>query len=330
MNTKLRGRDFINLGDYSRDDLETILSLAFALKIKLASGEPHTLLLGKSLGMLFTYASTRTRVSFETGMTQLGGHAQYYEPHQLQLGVESWEDTAGTLSRFLNGIVVRMVSGPQVREFKYGEARGVLNVLAQHSSVPVISACDDQGHPCQVMADVMTIIEKFGTDYRKKKVSLVWVCSKKGINPGVPHDLAAVAGALGMRLTVACPKGFEPDPKYIEHAKRCAAKSGGSIEIVDNIKEAVKDASVIYGRTWKAIGKTIDEDISMRKPYKDWRITQDHFNTAAPDAVFMNSMPVSRETDATPEVVDGPRSVIFDEAENRLHAQKAIMALLMG
>lgn len=330
MNTKLRGKDFITLRDYSKDGLETILSLAFDLKIKLASREPHALLVGKSLGMLFSYASTRTRVSFETGMTQLGGHAQYYEPNQLQLGAESWEDTAGTLSRYLDGIVVRMVSSPQVGEFKYGEARGILNVLSKHASVPVISACDDQGHPCQVMADIMTIIEKFGTDYKKKKVSLVWVCSKKGINPGVPHDLAVAAGTLGMRLTLACPEGFDPDSEYIEHAKRSAAKSGGVIEIVHNIDEAVKDASVIYGRGWKAIGKTIDEDLNMRKPFKAWRITQQHFDVATPDAIFMNSMPVSRETDATPEVIDGPRSVIFDEAENRLHAQKAIMALLMG
>lgn len=329
MNTKLRGRDFITLKGYSRDDLETILQLAFDLKVKLASGEPHPLLAGKSLGMLFSYASTRTRVSFETGMTQLSGHAQYYEPDQLQVGVESWKDTAETFSRYLDGLVVRMVSGPQVGELKYGEARGILNTLADHASIPIISACDDQGHPCQVMADIMTIIEKFGLDYKKKKVALVWVCSKKGINPGVPHDLSVASGLLGMKLTVACPKGYDPDPDYIDHARRYAEQSGGTIEIVHDIDEAVKDASVIYGRGWKAIGKTIDEDLNMREAFKNWRITQEHFNVAAPDAIFMNSMPVSRETDATSEVIDGPKSVIYDEAENRLHAQKAILALLI-
>lgn len=330
MNTKLRGRDFITLKGYSKDDLETILQLAFDLKVKLASREPHPLLKDRSLGMLFSYASTRTRVSFETGMTQLGGHAQYYEPDQLQLGVESWKDTAETLSRYLDGLVIRMVSSPQVGELKYGEARGILNELAKYACIPVISACDDQGHPCQVMADIMTIIEKFGLDYRKRKVAQVWVCSKKGINPGVPHGLAVASGLLGMKLTIACPEGFDPDPEYIDYARQCAAQSGGTIEIVHNIDEAVKDASVIYGRGWKAIGKTVDEDLNMRKPFKDWRITQGHFNVATPDAIFMNSMPVSRETDATSEVIDGPRSVIYDEAENRLHAQKAIMALLMG
>ena len=330
MGIKLKGRDFITLRDFSKDDLETILNLAFSLKLKLASGEPHRLLRDRSLGMLFSYASTRTRVSFETGMAQLGGHAQYYEPSQLQLGAESWEDTARTLSRYLDGIVIRMVSSSQVGELKYGQARGIMTLFADSASVPVISACDDQGHPCQVMADIMTIIEKFGSDYRRRKVSLVWVCSKKGINPGVPHDLAAAAGTLGMQLTIACPKGYDPDSEYIEYATKCASKSGGTVEIVDNIEAAVKDASVIYGRGWKAIGKSIDEDLELRRPFKEWRISQEHFSSARPDAVFMNSMPVSRETDATADVVDGSRSVIFDEAENRLHAQKAIMALVMA
>jgi ornithine carbamoyltransferase len=330
MNTQLRGRDFITMKGYSKEDLETILHLAFDLKMKRASGEPHALLVGKNLGMLFGASSTRTRISFETGMAQLGGQAQFYTPEQLQLSKESWVDTAQVMSRYLDGLVVRMSSVPNVRELEYGEGHDIINTIANNANIPVISAACDKEHPCQVMADIMTMIEKCGPDYKRKKVAIVWVCSRWGKPTGVPHSMAIASGTLGMTLTLAYPEGFDLDPEYINEGKRLAEHSGGNIEIVHDINEAVKDASVIYGRGWGAVGKTREEDLSMREPFVDWNIRMEHFDAAAPNAVFMNSMPLDRERDAVPEVVDGPMSVIYDEAENRLHVQKAIMALLMG
>lgn len=331
MKTNLKGRDFISLKDYCKEDMETILDLAFELKVKIASGQPTPLLAGKNLGLLFCTASTRTRISFETAMSQLGGHAQYYAPEHLQLGAvgETWVDTAEVMSRYLDGLVVRIVKVPQLGELKYGETRQILNTIADHAAIPVLSAADDQEHPCQVMADVMTLIEKFGTDYKQKKLALVWVCNRRGVTPGIAQSMAIAAGTLGMRLTLAHPEGYDLDPNYINHAKSLAKDSGGTIEIVHNIEDAVKDASVIYSKGWGAIGKTVAEDLKIREPLVHWCIRKEHFDQAKQEAVFMNAMPLERERDATSDVVDGPRSIIYDQAENRLHAQKAIMSLIM-
>ena len=330
MNTMLRGRDFITLKGYTREDLETILRLAFDLKMKLAVREPHPLLPFRELGMLFCNPSTRTRISFETAMSHLGGHAQYYAPEHLQLirMKESWVDTAQTMSRYLDGIVVRIARLPNVN-LDYGEGHAILQTMADNASIPVISASDDVEHPCQTMADIMTMIEKFGTDYKKKKVAVVFSCKKVGISPGAAHSLIIGAGILGMKLTFAYPKGYDLDPAYINEGMRLADESGGSIEIVHDINEAVENADVIYAKDWRAIGKTIEEDLEMRKSLKGWYVRKEHFDVAAPKAIFMHSMPLERDQDVTSEVVDSPRSVIYDQAENRLHTQKAIMSLLM-
>jgi ornithine carbamoyltransferase len=334
MNTNLRGRHFVSLKDYSRDDLETILNVGFDLKARLAMGERPHLLADKVLGMLFCYVSTRTRVGFETAMDHLGGHAQYYSPEQLQLGAgrDTWVDTAHVLSRYLDGIMIRLVKVPGVWDLKYGEGHNILKILASHSRVPVINACDDQEHPCQVMADLMTLREKFGHEgYKKKKVSLVWVCSTKGLAPtGIPHDMALVAGKLGMKLTLAYPEGFDLDKQYIDEGMKLAKESDGTIEIVHDINEAVKDASAIYAKGWGAPFMSTEEDAQRRKSLNHWRIEKKHLDIAAEDVAFMNAMPLEREIDATSEVVDGPRSIIYDQAENRLHAQKAILSLIMG
>jgi ornithine carbamoyltransferase len=182
------------------------------------------------------------------------------------------------------------------------------------------------------MADLMTLREKFGHDgYKKKKLAMIWVCSKAGLAPpGIPHDMALAAGKLGMRLTLAFPEGFDLDAQYIDEGMRLAKQSGGMIEIVHNIDEGVKDASVLYAKGWGAPFMTTEEDLKRRKSLRHWRIEKKHFDAAAEDAVFMNAMPVAREVDATSEVVDGPRSIIYDQAENRLHVQKAILSLTMG
>jgi ornithine carbamoyltransferase len=333
---KLKGRHFIDLDDFNKEELETILQVAFDLKARTHCGETQNILAGKSLGMLFTHPSTRTRISFETAMTQLGGHAQFYAPEHLQIGGtgegEEWKDTAQVISRYVDGIVARISPVPGLFDLKYGEGNEILKLMAANSSVPVINAGCDLKHPCQVMADIMTIIEKFGPDYKKKKVAMVWVCGKMGSPKplGVPHSMAIAAGILGMNLTLAYPEGFDLDPKYMDFAMNAAKVSGANIEIEHDINKSVKDAIVIYGRGWGAYGKSAKEDTEMHKPYQDWMIRKEHFKAAAPGAVFMNSMPLKRNLDATSEVVDGPMSAIYDEAENRMHAQKAVMSLLMS
>jgi ornithine carbamoyltransferase len=327
MKTKMRGKHFVSLMDYSREEIETILETGFDLKRKLARGEPHRLLEGKTLGMLFANPSTRTRISFETGMTQLGGHAQFYDPANLAMHHgETWEDTARVISRYVDGIMLRIYALPG-----YGDARKVMMAVADSATVPVINGVDDQEHPCQVMADTMTIMEKLGSDYRNKKVALVWICSKRGRSPGVPHDMAIVAGSLGMNLSICYPdERYDLDEKYMAHARNLSEKYGGTIEIVHDINEAVKDAAIIYAKGWGGLEMTPDEDLSYRESFRDWCIAQKHFEMAGPNAMLMHALPVERNREVVDEVVDGPMSIIYDQAENRLHAQKGVMALIMG
>lgn len=333
MKTKLKGRDFISLRDFSKEELETILEVAFSLKAKVATGEPHPLLAGKTLGMLFADDSLRTRISFETGMTQLGGHAQYYIPNKLHLvhSEETWEDTAQVMSRYLNGIMVRLSRiPPDIKDLSnYGAAQAILELLARNTTCPVINGYSDVEHPCQIMADIMTLIEKFGTEFRRKKIAHVWVFSKGRWTPAGANSLAIASATLGMRTIFAHPAGFHIDPEYEKEALRLARQSGGSFDMVDNLHDAVKGADVIYIEPQSAIGKTLDESEKMRFNFKNWIITKEHFNVAAPGAIFMHAMPIRRGEEVTSDVADGPMSVIFDQAENRLHAQKAIMALTM-
>jgi ornithine carbamoyltransferase len=329
MNTRLKGRDYIDLRNYSKEDFELILDLSFELKRKQLTGEPHRLCEGKELGMLFCNPSTRTRVTFETAMSHLGGHAQYYESHHLQLAKESWVDTAHVMDRYLDGLVVRM-ENPQTPELPYGGYRNILLTLAENAKMPILSAIDDKEHPTLPPSDIMTMIEKFGPDYKKRKVALIWVCNRRPLSVGIPHSMAITGMTLGMNLTYAYPEGYDIDKEYFDDAMKCPKKSGGRLEIVHSIEEAVKDASVIYAKGWQALGKTIAEDAKMRESLLDWRIRLEHFKHAAPDCIFMTPMPVERVREADPEVVDGPMSVIYDEAENLLHTKKAILSLILG
>ena len=327
MNTRMRGRDFISLLDFSKEEIETILETAFDLKKKMARREPHPLLAGKSLGMLFCNPSTRTRVSFETGMSQLGGHAQFYDPAVLAMRHhEAWQDTARVMSRYLDGLMLR-IYGLE----RYGMARDIMNVVADNAAIPVINGVDDKEHPCQVMADVMTIIEKFGPDYRNKKLALVWTTSARDKSPGVPHDLAIMAGLLGMKLTFAYPdKRYDLDEAFMDPARKYCERSGGKIEIVHDFNEAIKGSDIIYTKTWIGLKMTEEENASVRASHEDWCLAKKHFDIANPGALFMHALPVERNREVMDEVVDGPMSIIYDQAENRLHAQKAVMALIMG
>ena len=323
---QLRGRDFISLMDYSREELETILDVSLDLKRKLALGEEAELLKNKTLAMVFANPSTRTRTSFEAAMTQLGGHAQFHTPQVMQIAHhETWIDTAKVLDRYVEGIMIRMYGLE-----KYSMARDILNVMAEAADIPVFNALDDKEHPFQIMADIMTMIEKLGPNWREKKIVMSWAYSERVKSAGVPQTMAIAASLLGMNLTLAYPKKYDVDPDYMSFANKAAEQSGAKINVVNDVFEASKGADVIYAKSWGSFLMNPEEDQEYRKQFKDdWRISRKHFDLANKQAIFMHCLPADRNFEVTDEIIDGPMSVVYDEAENRLHTEKAILALSM-
>lgn len=320
----LAGRDFLDLRTYTKAELEALITLALAMK---RGEDTQKYLQDKYLGMLFSVASTRTRISFQVAAKQLGGHAEYYNSSDLQLkNNESLKDTAAVMSRYLDAIIVRHYDMAH-----YGMGRAALEALATYSDKPIINALDDKDHPCQVMADILTLAERYGTDYKQKKIVMSWVYSKRQKSPGVLHSTLSAAALLGMQVTFAHPKGFELDEEYVSFAEQAAKQSGGKIEFCNDLNEAVEDAHVIYGKNWKSLSMSTEEDARVREEIKeDWCINADHFRRANPDAYYMDCMPFIRGEQVTSEVADGPQSIIYDQAENRLHIQKAILASLLA
>lgn len=321
--TSLRNRDFLNLMDFSREELETLLTLAAEMK---AGRDREQYLRGKYLGMLFAVASTRTRISFQVGAAQLGGQAEHYHAADLQLSNhESLMDTAAVMSRFLDAIIVRMYDMNN-----YGQGREALETLARYADVPVINALDDKDHPCQVMADLLTLSEKFGPDYKRKKVVMAWGYSKRQKSLGVPHSLMTASALLGADLRVVHPKGFELGEEYLDFARRTARETGATLEFSNDLLEASEGADAIYVKNWKSLTMGREqEDIFKHEIRHDWCVTEEHFRRANPGACYMDCMPFIRGEQVTAEVADGPQSIIYDQAENRLHMQKAIMASLI-
>lgn len=322
----LRGRDFISLMDFSREELETILDVSFDLKRKNAVGEPHEYLKNKTLAMIFANPSTRTRTSFEAAMTELGGHAQFHTPQVMQIAHhETWIDTAKVLDRYVHGIMIRMYGLE-----RYGMAREILRVMADAARVPIYNALDDKEHPFQIMADIMTMIEKLGPNWREKKVVMSWAYSGRVKSAGVPQTMAIAASLLGMNLTLAYPKKYDVDPDYMAFANKAAEKSGAKINVVNDIYDAAKGADVIYAKSWGSFLMSPDEDKEYRKQFKDdWCISKKHFDLANKRAIFMHCLPADRNLEVRDEVIDGPMSVVYDEAENRVHTEKAVLALTM-
>ncbi len=323
----MRGKDFVTLMDYTGEEIETILDVAFMFKAQNAIGQPHEVLKNKTLGMIFAQPSTRTRVSFETGMTQLGGHAQYYSEDNMQRkNKETWADTGMVLSRYLNALMVRLYDLE-----KYGMARDIMNEIRAATTVPVINGLDDKEHPCQCMGDLMVIREKLGTDWKKKKIVMSWAYSDRVKSPGVPQAMLLACSLLGADLTLAYPKGYELDDEYMAFANREFPKSGGQLSITNDPYEAATDADVIYAKSWGSThGMEKKDDQEYRKQFEeDWRISDKHFALAKPVSYYMHPLPAARGEEVTDEVIDGPHSIVFDQAENRLHAQKAVLALLM-
>ena len=351
MFTGLVGRDFIDTSEWTREELNAILDLANGLKRKFALGEPHAILPEKSLFMLFYNPSLRTRNSFEAGMTQLGGHAHYLQPEtvysptirvgdvgEVKSAAETKErvsDTARVLERYGHGIAIRIFGKPT--DWIYGRGNQIVRDFAKWSKIPVINMEDDMFHPCQAMADIQTIKEKI-PNLQGKKLVMSWAYAPSPWKPlSVPHSVASIGTNFGMDVVLAHPKGFELDSRVLDTCKRLADENGGSFEVSYDMKEAFNGADVVYPKSWTSIeylppkssAPNLDGVRELIDKNKTWICDQKMMDLCNKRALYMHCLPADRGFEVTDEVMDGPNSVIFDEAENRLHAQKALMALTM-
>ncbi len=301
----------ISISDLSSDELEEIIELAEKLKSERYKGVVTDYLKNKSLAMIFELPSTRTRVSFEVAMTDLGGHALYLNWNDLQLGRgEPIKDTARVLSRYVHAVTMRVREHSTIVEF------------AEHSSVPVINALSNVEHPCQIVADLLTIKEYKGS---LKDVKVVWV----GDGNNVCNSLILAAALAGMELVVSTPRGYEPKREIVEKAKEIAKETGAKITFEANPNSAVKDADVIYTDVWASMGQEDERDERL-KAFSAYQVNEELVNRAKDDVIVMHCLPAHRGEEITDAVIEGTNSVIFDQAENRLHAQKAILLKLIG
>ncbi len=310
MYQNLKGKDLLSLHEITTEDLYAILDLAADLKAKQKAGIEHHLLKGKTLGMIFEKSSTRTRVSFETGMYQLGGQALFLSKNDLQIGRgEPIRDTARVLSRYLDGIMIRT--------FKHS----TLEELAEYASVPVINALTDLLHPCQVLADLLTIKEHIG-QYKGKKLAYI------GDGNNMAHSLLYGCTKVGMDVAIASPQGYKPDETVVKNALAEAAVSGSVVTITDDVHEAAKGADVLYTDVWTSMGEEAEREQRL-KDLAGYQINAALLAEANEGCIVMHCLPAHRGEEITEDVLEAQADVIFDEAENRLHAQKAVMALTM-
>ena len=326
MQTYLHGRDFIGDLDFSKEEIETILDVAWDLKRKRALGEPHAYLRDKVLAMLFFFSSTRTRGSFEAGMAQLGGHAAFIESRTTQISHGDTEREMGEIfGRYFDGIAIRHVD--------WGIGNRYLNLVAEASRVPVLNMQCEIYHPHQCLADLMTIIEKKGRDLRGKKMVVSWAYASSYLKPiSVPQSLILQMPRFGMDMVLAHPPEFKLMPDIMDQAREQARKYKVGFDVVEDMEEACQDADVIYAKSWGPLLTTQDpaEGKRIQDQYKDWIADEAKIALGKDDAIYMHPLPADRDVEVTSAVLDGPHSVVFDEAENRLHAQKAVMALTMS
>jgi ornithine carbamoyltransferase len=302
-------KHFLSLKDWSREEIESLFELAAAMKANPAAHADA--LRGRSLGMIFAKASTRTRVSFEVGMYQLGGQALFLGANDIQLHRgETIADTARVLSRYVHGIMARVFAHQDILD------------LARHGTVPVINGLSDLLHPCQALADYFTLRERRG-DISGLKVAYV------GDGNNVCHELMFGAVKLGVRMSVGCPKGYEPNPLIFKSAARDAQKVGSPVpEVTSDPMEAVAGADVVYTDVWASMGQEAEAKKRL-EAFEGFQVTPRMMKAAGREAVFMHCLPAHRGEEVAAEVIDGPQSVVFDEAENRLHVQKAVLVTLM-
>ncbi|ANY74087.1 ornithine carbamoyltransferase [Paenibacillus ihbetae] len=307
----LKGRDMIELDEYSTEEIQFLLDSAIELKRKQKNGEVYQPLKGKTLGLIFEKSSTRTRVSFEVGMFQLGGHALFLSKNDIQLGRgEPISDTAQVMSRYLDGIMIRTFGHDNV-----------IN-LAKHASIPVINGLSDMAHPCQVLADLQTVLEHKG---KLKGLKMAFI----GDGNNMAHSLLIGGAKMGMHVAVASPEGYMPDEGIVKLSEEIAAQTGGKITITHDPIEAAKDADVIYTDVWASMGFE-EEQAEREAAFADFQVNEELVKAAKPDYLFLHCLPAHRGEEVSEGVIDGANSVIFDQAENRLHAQKALMVALMA
>ncbi|WNY25024.1 ornithine carbamoyltransferase [Methanolapillus millepedarum] len=300
-------KDLISMADLSLEDIREILDLAAEIKEKRSQGKIIDHLRNKSLGMIFEKSSTRTRVSFEVGMNDLGGHAIYLNANDIQIGRgETVEDTAKVLSRYLHGIIARVYS------------HETLVKLGANASIPVINALSDEEHPCQILADLLTIKEYKN---RISDMKFVWV----GDGNNVCNSIMLACAIVGMEIVVVCPKGYEPDEKYVIKTKEL----GGVLTITDKPLEAAKNADVLYTDVWVSMGDEAEEEKRL-KDFAGFQINEELIAVSKPDVIVMHCLPAHRGLEISAGAIDGPHSVVFDQAENRLHAQKAVLLKLLA
>jgi N-acetylornithine carbamoyltransferase len=326
MQTFLHGRDLIGDLDFSREEVETVLDVAFDLKRKRALNEPHAYLRDKTLAMLFFFSSTRTRGSFEAGMAQLGGHAAFIESRTTQI---AHGDTAKEIGEILG----RYYDGMAIRHVDWGVGNHYINEVARYSRTPVLNMQCEIYHPFQILADLMTVIEKKGRDLRRKKMVVSWAYAASYQKPmSVPQSLILQMPRFGLDVVLAHPPEFRLMPDIMDQAREQARKFGTGFEVVDDMDEAFRDADVIYAKSWGAMVHTQDEKqgAEIIKKYSSWITDERRMKLAKEDAIYMHPLPADRNIEVTDGVIDSAQSVVYDEAENRLHAQKAVMALTMG
>lgn len=310
MAINMKGKNLVSIDDLSREEVAQILETAEIIKLRHYSQEYQPILKGKILGMIFQKPSLRTRVSFEAGMIQLGGEAIYLGPDDIKLGQrEATKDIARVLSRYVNGIMARTFS------------HNIILDLAKYSTVPVINGLSDLLHPCQILGDLLTIKEKKG---RLAGLKLAYI----GDGNNVAHSLMFGSVKVGMDLVLATPSGYEPRSEIIEKAKEDAQKIGSKLEIIQDPREAANGADIIYTDVWTSMG--FEQESETRKiAFKPYQVNQDLVSKAKDDVIILHCLPAHRGEEITDEVIDGPHSVVIDQAENRLHAQKAVLALLL-
>ncbi|MGC6583550.1 ornithine carbamoyltransferase [Paenibacillus sp. Dod16] len=307
----LKGRDMVELDEYSTEEIQFLLDSAIEIKRKQKNGEVYQPLKGKTIGLIFEKSSTRTRVSFEAGMFQLGGHALFLSKNDIQLGRgEPISDTAQVMSRYLDGLMIRTFGHDNVVN------------LAKYASIPVINGLSDMAHPCQVLADLQTVLEHKG---KLKGLKMAFI----GDGNNMAHSLLIGGAKMGMHVAVASPKGYEADASIVKLSEEIAAQTGGKITITQDPIEAAKDADVIYTDVWASMG--FEEEQAQREAaFADYQVNEELVKAAKPDYLFLHCLPAHRGEEVSEGVIDGANSVIFDQAENRLHAQKALMVALMA
>ncbi len=325
MQTDLRGRDMITTQEWTRDEIDTLLDVAWDLKRRRATGEAHALLRDKVLAMIFFFSSTRTRISFEAGMAQLGGHAQFIESQTTQI---SHGDTAKEIGE----IVGRYCDGIAIRQCDWDVGNQYIRDVAAASRSPVLNMQCDVYHPFQILADLMTIMERFGRDLRGRTMNVSWAYAASYQKPiSVPQSLILLMSRFGMNLRLTHPPEYRLMPDIVQQARDNVRQHGGSLELLDDFDAGFEGADILYPKSWGALLTTSDDEESARigRQYTDWITDERRMALAQEHAVYMHCLPADRNIEVTNGVLDGPQSIVYDEAENRLHVQKATMALTM-